>query len=94
MSLKISAHLTSLNEAQSRFNLSRTTDLQFFSEWQETLPELSQGERETLDRVKNSYLYNSADGAMTEATVNLLLVSPLLYLAGFCDPPYKLRGLG
>jgi hypothetical protein len=29
---------------------------------------------------------------MTEATVNLLLVSPLLYLAGFCDPPYKLRG--
>lgn len=29
---------------------------------------------------------------MTEATVNLLLVSPLLYLADFCDLPYKLRG--
>lgn len=90
--LAVTEVITSINEAQSRFNLSRTTDLQFFSEWQETLPELTQAEREALDRVKNSYLYNSADGAMTEATVNLLLVSPLLYLAGFCDPPYKLRG--
>lgn len=92
ISLAVTEAITSINEAESRFNFSRITDLQFFSEWQENLPELTQSERESLDRVKNSYLYNSADGAMTEATVNLLLVSPLLYLAGFCDPPYKLRG--
>lgn len=84
--------IKSINEAESRFNLSRTTDLQFFNEWQENIPELTPAEQETLDRVKNSYLYNSADGPMTEATVNLLLLSPLLYLAGFCDPPFKLRG--
>jgi predicted type IV restriction endonuclease len=92
ISLAVTEAITSINEAESRFNLSRNSDLQFFSEWQENLPELNQAERQTLDRIKNSYLYNSADGAMTEATVNLLLVSPLLYLAGFCDPPYKLRG--
>ncbi|MBD0346303.1 MAG: type I restriction endonuclease subunit R [Coleofasciculus sp. Co-bin14] len=92
ISLAVTEAITSINEAESRFNLSRNSDLQFFSEWQENLPELTQAERQTLDRIKNSYLYNSADGAMTEATVNLLLVSPLLYLAGFCDPPYKLRG--
>lgn len=92
ISLAVTEAITSINEAESRFNFRRITDLQFFSEWQENLPELTQSERESLDRVKNSYLYNSADGAMTEATVNLLLVSPLLYLAGFCDPPYKLRG--
>jgi hypothetical protein len=90
--LAVTEVIASLNEAQTRFNLSRTTDLQFFSEWQDNLGGLTQAEREALDRIKNSYLYNSADGAMTEATVNLLLVSPLLYLAGFCDPPYKLRG--
>jgi hypothetical protein len=39
-----------------------------------------------------TYLYNSADGPLTESTVNLLLVSPLLYLSGLCDPPFKLRG--
>ncbi len=92
ISLAVTEAITSINEAESRFNFSRNSDLQFFSEWQENLPELTQAERQTLDRIKNSYLYNSADGAMTEATVNLLLVSPLLYLAGFCDPPYKLRG--
>jgi predicted type IV restriction endonuclease len=92
ISLAVTEAITSINEAESRFNFSRITDLQFFSEWQENLPELTQSERESLDRVKNSYLYNSGDGPMTEATVNLLLVSPLLYLAGFCDPPYKLRG--
>jgi len=92
ISLAVTEAITSINEAESRFNLSRNSDLQFFSEWQENLPELTQAERQTLDRIKNSYLYNSADGAMTEATVNLLLVSPLLYLAGFCDPPYKRRG--
>jgi hypothetical protein len=92
ISLAVTEAITSINEAESRFKFNRITDLQFFSEWQENLPELTQAEQQTLDRIKNSYLYNSADGAMTEATVNLLLVSPLLYLAGFCDPPYKLRG--
>jgi len=90
--LTITEVVTSLNEAESRFNIRQNDNLQFFSEWQDNLPELTQSERETLDRIKTSYLYNSADGSMTEATVNLLLVSPLLYLAGFCDPPYKLKG--
>jgi len=90
--LTITEVVTSLNEAESRFNIRQSDHLDFFSEWQNNLPELTQSERETLDRIKTSYLYNSADGSMTEATVNLLLVSPLLYLAGFCDPPYKLKG--
>lgn len=90
--LTITEVVTSLNEAESRFNIRQSDNLEFFSEWQNNLPELTQSERETLDRIKTSYLYNSADGSMTEATVNLLLVSPLLYLAGFCDPPYKLKG--
>ncbi|MEQ8962458.1 MAG: type I restriction enzyme HsdR N-terminal domain-containing protein [Coleofasciculus sp. C2-GNP5-27] len=90
--LTITEVVTSLNEAESRFNICRNDNLEFFSEWQDNLPELTQSEQDTLDRIKTSYLYNSADGSMTEATVNLLLVSPLLYLAGFCDPPYKLKG--
>ena len=90
--IAVTEAITSIHEAESQFKCSRNSDLQFFSEWQDNLPELTQAEQQTLDRIRNSYLYNSADGAMTEATVNLLLVSPILYLAGFCDPPYKLRG--
>lgn len=88
--LAVTEAITSLNEAESTFNLCRSANADFFHEWLD-LPEINGDEKQALDRIKNSYLYNSADGALTEATVNLLLISPLLYLAGFCDPPFKLR---
>ena len=34
----------------------------------------------------------AADGAITEGTVNIIMVSPLLELMGLCDPPFKIRG--
>jgi hypothetical protein len=84
--------IQSLHQAEALFGLGRATDLRFFSEWRQGLPALTTGEEAALDRIKTSYLYNSADGPLTESTVNLLLVSPLLYLSGLCDPPFKLRG--
>ena len=42
--LAATAAIASINKVQFRFNLSRTTDLQFFSEWLETLPELTPAE--------------------------------------------------
>ncbi len=54
INLAVTEAIESIHEAESRFNFSRTTDLQFLSEWQEKLPELTQAERETLDRIKNS----------------------------------------
>jgi hypothetical protein len=84
--------IQSLHQAEAMFGLSRATDLRFFSEWRQGLQTLTPGEEATLDRIKTSYLYNGADGPLTESTVNLLLVSPLLYLSGLCDPPFKLRG--
>jgi hypothetical protein len=83
--------ITSLTELENRFGLQQSGSAAFFPEWQESLPALTSGEQNQLDQIKASYLYNAADGAMTEGTVNLLLVSPLLYLAGFCHPPYRLR---
>lgn len=82
----------SLNQAESLFGLQRAVTPNFFSEWQSPLPTLTPGEEATLDRIKTSYLHNSADGPVSESTINLLLVSPLLYLSGLCDPPFKLRG--
>lgn len=84
--------ITDLNEAHRRFNLSPTTDPQFFPEWQGDLPELTDAEKISLNRYKERYLYYAADGAISEGTVNVILVSPLLELLGLCDPPYKIRG--
>lgn len=74
------------------FGLTRSRSASFFTEWHTHLPDLTAGEEAALDRIKTSYLHNSADGPLSESTINLLLVSPLLYLSGFCDPPFKLRG--
>jgi Type I restriction enzyme R protein N terminus (HSDR_N) len=89
--LAVTDSVTTINQAEARFNLRRTTDPQFFSEWVEALPELTEQEQETCDRIKTTYLYQRADGSLAEGAVNLLLTSPLLYLAGLCDPPFKIQ---
>lgn len=83
--------ITTINQAEDRFNLRRAADLQFFPEWFEALPELTEQEQQRLDHIKTVYLYQRADGSLAEGAVNLLLLSPLLYLAGLCDPPFKIR---
>ncbi|MBE9039757.1 type I restriction endonuclease subunit R [Oscillatoriales cyanobacterium LEGE 11467] len=91
MTFAVTETVKSIHQAESLLGLTRIPDESFFSEWRETLSSLTPTEEATLDRVKASYLYNSADGPLSESTINLLLVSPLLYLSGFCDPPFKVR---
>ncbi len=84
--------ITNLNEAHEKFRLTQTNDPQFFTEWYEDLPNITEAEKASLDRLKNRYLYYIADGAISEGTVNIIMLSPLLELLGLCDPPYKIRG--
>ncbi|MBW4509537.1 MAG: type I restriction endonuclease subunit R [Scytonematopsis contorta HA4267-MV1] len=87
----ITKAITNLNEAHAKFNLSQTADSEFFTEWFNNLPSLIDTEKESLNRLKNRYLYYAADGAITEGTVNIIILSPLLELIGLCDPPFKIR---
>jgi len=90
--IAIAKAITNLNEAQQKFNITQTNEPQFFTEWLNDLPELTEAEKTSLDRLKNRYLYYAADGFILEATVNIIILSPLLELLGFCDPPFKIRG--
>ena len=91
MSIAITEAITTLAEAERRFNLSRTEDETFFSEWQMSLPELSMTEQTALDQLRRRYLYQRSEGQLLEGTVTLLLASPLLTIAGFYDPPFRVR---
>jgi hypothetical protein len=91
LTLAITEAIISLNDAHDKFNLSRSDEPNFFTEWFDNLPEVSEQEKEALNRLKNRYLYYAADGALTEGTVNIIMVSPLLNLLGLCDPPFKIR---
>ncbi|MEO1377041.1 MAG: type I restriction endonuclease subunit R [Cyanobacteria bacterium J06635_10] len=66
-------------------------DDDFFNEWVEDLPQLSEAEKAEIGRIKKIYDYQRLDGVLLEGTVNLIILSPLLKLAGFFEPPFKIR---
>ncbi|MBW4505722.1 MAG: type I restriction endonuclease subunit R [Scytonematopsis contorta HA4267-MV1] len=87
----ITDKIKSLSDLKTRCNLHQATDEQFFSEWVENLPELNQQEQAGIARIKQRYDYHRIDGLLLEGTINLIVVSPVLELAGFIDPPFRLR---
>jgi hypothetical protein len=84
----ISKAITSLGDLQEKFNLTPTSDPEFFTEWFHNLPDLTDVEKATLDRLKHRFTRHHNYGKVAEGVVNLLLVSPLLELAGFYDEPF------
>ncbi len=83
--------ITTLAEAEQLLNLSRSENASFFTEWQQSLPTLSPTEQLALDDIHRRYLYQLSEGHLLEGTVTLLFASPLLTVAGFYDPPFKVR---
>lgn len=88
----VTKRITTIGEAERRFNLVRTADFDFFPEWRENLAELTDAEKAVLDRIKARYRYHRANGNLAEGLVNLVVLSPLLELAGFYDPPFQMQG--
>lgn len=80
-----------LNDVHGLFGLTRSDEADFFSEWQGDLPALNDLERASLDRVRRRFRYHREAGQVTEGMVNAIVVTPLLELVGFYDPPYRLR---
>ncbi|HYX14690.1 MAG TPA: type I restriction enzyme HsdR N-terminal domain-containing protein [Nostoc sp.] len=70
-----------------QFGLQRADNEQFFSEWQQDLPELSDLEKQSLNQVKAEYLHLSRYQIL-EPVVKMVVLSPLLRLAGFYQPPF------
>lgn len=91
MSVAITEAIITLAEAESRFHLSRTESADFFPEWYVGLPELTEAEKSSLAEMRRRYLYQRSQGQLLENTVTLLFASPLLTLAGFYDPPFRLK---
>jgi len=91
MSSAITEAITTIALAETRFNLSLTEDGAFFPEWKSDLLALSSHEKKSLDELIQRYLYQRSAGQLLEETVTLLLVSPLLAIAGFYDPPLRVR---
>ncbi|MDX2244631.1 MAG: type I restriction endonuclease subunit R [Leptolyngbyaceae cyanobacterium bins.302] len=87
----ITENLQSLSQLQQRCGLRQSDSPNFFSEWTQTLPELHPAQQTGVEQIKHRYDYHRVDGLLLEGTINLIVVSPLLELAGFLDPPFRIR---
>lgn len=83
----IQAEKITLYDLENKFKLRLATDEHFFQEWKDNLPEITDSEKQTLERVKASY-FNLAKRPMLEEIVKMVVLSPLLDLAGFYLPPF------
>ncbi|NEQ97426.1 MAG: type I restriction endonuclease subunit R [Cyanothece sp. SIO2G6] len=90
--LGVTKAITNLTKAQSILKLQLTTQPNFFPEWVGPFPDLTLAEIEGCDRLRTRYQYYQAEGAITESTVNLIMVAPILEMLHLYDPPYLIRG--
>ena len=87
----IEARNITFSELETNFNLQLVEDQQIFREWQDNLPEITDSEKQHLDRVKASYSNLEKYPPILENTVKMVVLSPLLNLAGFYLPPFHIK---
>ena len=88
----IQASKTTIGYLIDKFDLQRVNDDKFFTEWLADLPELSDLEKQTLDRIKSNFFHLIERQQMIESIVKMVVLSPLLELAGFYQPPFEIDG--
>jgi hypothetical protein len=91
MTLAVTDRIKTFKDLETSFKIEQSQDPEFFSELDENFQDLSQEEKTGVGKIKKRFDYHRRDGFLLEGTVNLLVVSPLLELAGFLDEPYQIR---
>ncbi|MBE9127211.1 MULTISPECIES: type I restriction endonuclease [unclassified Coleofasciculus] len=91
MTLIIQAQDITLSQLTELFGLTITYDDQFFTEWLDNLPELTDIEKQQLDRVKRNYISLIERHTLSENLVKMVVVEHLLDLADFYLPPFDVK---
>lgn len=87
----IPASQVSIALLEERYDLREATQPGFFSEWATELGELTELEKQYLDRVKTHFKRLLKSPPLLENSVKMVVLSPLLDMAGFYDEPFHIR---
>jgi hypothetical protein len=90
MTTTIPATEITLRVLKQALNLQLATDAQFFAEWQEKVASINPVEQQALDRVKGNFLDLLEDPPALENSVKMVVLGPLLDLAGFYRRPFRI----
>ncbi len=87
MTTTFAAEKLTLYDLEQSFDLTLCDRADFFPEWKIDRLVISKSEKEQLDRIKTNYLHLSKR-LMLEEMVKMVVLSPLLDIAGFYQPPF------
>lgn len=80
-----------LSTLRQNFGLRLDSSDRFFDEWLNNAPTLTEAELQGLNRLARNYTYLSQEEPPLEEIVKLVVVSPLLDLAGFYQFPFLVK---
>jgi hypothetical protein len=88
---KLQAREINLRSLIDNFGLQRVRNSEFFREWQENLPEVTDSEKQLLDRVQDIYFNFVDNPPVLENAVKLTIISPILFIAGLYESPFHVK---
>lgn len=86
----IPAEKLKIIDVERKFALTQTNDRDFFTEWFENLPELTEAEKALLDRTKSNYLSLIKRRENSENMVKISVIGPLLVWTNFYQLPFDI----
>ncbi|WP_404784844.1 type I restriction endonuclease [Altericista sp. CCNU0014] len=87
----IPATEVTLRALKQELGLHQSPNPIFFQEWSETHGVLSEAEQQLLDRVRANFMELMEDPPMLENSVKMVVLAPLLDLAGFYRKPFRVE---
>lgn len=87
----IQAKDITLQQLKTIFGLDLVENDQFFREWQDNLPEITDLQKQLLDDVKAGYFNLRQYPPLLENTVNMAVLAPILFIGQFYLSPFPIK---
>jgi len=87
----IQARNANLRDLIDNFGIQLVRDNQFFREWQDNLPAVTDLEKQLLDRVVDGFINLLNYPPVLEDVVKMSVLDPLLFIGGFYLPPFYVK---
>ncbi len=89
--MTVNARTLTLTDLRQRFGVRFNASDRFFEDWLVQVLPVSETESVALERIRQNYEYLSQEEPPLEEVVKLVVVSPLLDLSGFYQPPFLIK---
>ncbi|HAA31000.1 MAG TPA: restriction endonuclease subunit R [Cyanobacteria bacterium UBA8553] len=87
----IPAQAVDLRYLIEHFAIQLVEDDQFFREWQDNLPEISEADKQLLDKVKAGFLNLLNYPPLLEDVVRMAVLDPILFIGDFYLTPFYVK---